>query len=114
MRVVGEWENLCWQSDKRCDLLELGVELSDGLRLERQIVLGRKDRVLYLADMVIAADRTPRRMRHSFSLPLDDACQWQPEVETRDGVLRSGKCAAAVMPLALPEWRADPRGGITC
>jgi hypothetical protein len=110
-RVIGEWENLCWQSDKRCDLLELSVQLSEGLRLERQIVLGRKDHILYIADMVIGADRAPRRIKHSVSLPLEIACQWQPELETRDGVLCRGPMRAAVMPLALPEWRADPRGG---
>jgi hypothetical protein len=111
VRPSGEWENLCWQSDKRCDLLELGIQLSEGLRLERQIVLGKKDRVLYMADMVFAVDRTPRQLKHSVSLPLDNGCRWQPELETRDGVLQTGRMRAAVMPLALPEWRTDPRGG---
>ena len=48
--VVGEWEQFCWQSDKKCDYLELGIELSHGLRLERQLLLARDDRVLFLAD----------------------------------------------------------------
>jgi hypothetical protein len=111
VRVEGEWENLCWQSDKSCDVLELGVPLSAGLRLERQIVLGRRDRVLYLADMILAADGTPRRIKHSLGLPLDHRARWQPEAETRDGCVRSGQMRAAVLPLALPEWRADPRVG---
>jgi hypothetical protein len=110
-RAVGTWENLCWQSDKRCDLLELGIQLSEGLRLERQIVLGKRDQVLYMSDMVFAGDRTPRQIKHSVNMPLENGCRWQPELETRDGVLQSGSMRAAVMPLALPEWRADPRGG---
>jgi hypothetical protein len=111
VQVVGEWENLCWQSDKRCDLLELRIQLSAGLRLERQIVLGKQDRVLYMADMVIAGDPAPRHISHSVSLPLADGCHWQGEAETRDGLLKHGKARAAVMPLALPEWRSDPRVG---
>jgi hypothetical protein len=111
VHVNGEWENLCWQSDKRCHLLELGLQLSNGLRLERQIVLSHKDRVLYMADMVIAADRTARQIRHSVHFPLAPNCHWQPERETRDGLLTRAGMQAAVLPLALPEWRADPRGG---
>jgi hypothetical protein len=110
-RAVGEWEQVCWQSDKRSDYLELGLELSHGLRLERQILLGREDRVLYLADVIITAKGAPQWLTHTIELPLGPATVWQPEAETRDGLLNGGKQFAAVMPLALTEWRADPRGG---
>ena len=36
---------------------------------------------------------------------------WQPEADTRDGVLVDRKPRTAVLPLALSEWRSDPRGG---
>jgi hypothetical protein len=108
---IGEWENLFWTSDKTCDMLELGIKLSNGLRLERQLLLGRKDRVLYLADVLISDCGTPRQLKHSFYLPLDCQVHWQPEAETRDGLLLNDRLRAAVLPLALPEWRADPRGG---
>jgi hypothetical protein len=111
VHVVGEWENLCWQSDKKCDLLELGIELSDGLRLERQLLLAHKDHVLYLSDIVIAADGTKRRLEHASILHMDDLVSWQPECETRDGLILGRRVRAAVMPLALPEWRTEPRGG---
>jgi hypothetical protein len=109
--AMGEWENLFWSSDETCDMLELGIKLSEGLRLERQLLLGRKDRVLYLADVILSDHGTPRRVRHSFRLPLESDVRWQPETETRDGLLVCSERRAAVMPLALPEWRADPRGG---
>jgi hypothetical protein len=111
VRVAGEWERLCWESGKRFDFLELGIELSHGLRLERQILLGRADAVLYLADIVVASDRTPRRLQHSIKLPLDDHDAWRPELETRDGLLLGHRARVAVLPLALREWRADPRSG---
>src|SRR5205085_225414 len=53
----------------------------------------------------------PRRIRHSLALPLAADTNWEPEAETRDGLLVRRKVRTAVLPLALHEWRADPRGG---
>jgi hypothetical protein len=111
VQVAGEWEQTCWQSDKKCDYLELSLELSRGLRLERQILLAREDRLVYLADIVASADGSPHRLSHTIELPLAAETSWQPEDETRDGVLSRGKQRSAVLPLALSEWRSDPRGG---
>ncbi len=108
---LGSWEQLCWQSDKKCDFLELGVDLAEGVRVERQMVLAKRDRVLLVADIVSTADGEPRDLRHTFSLPLGRRVSWLPETETRDGVLCCKKQCTAVLPLGLHEWRADPRGG---
>jgi hypothetical protein len=109
--VDGEWQELCWLTGKRYDLLELGVDLSGGLRLERQLLLARDDCVLYLADIVFAHDDEPHKLQHSVRLPLgpDVVCELEPE--TRDVVLVCGKRPMAVLPLGLNEWRCDPRGG---
>jgi hypothetical protein len=111
VHITGEWEQLCWESDKRFDLLELGLELSHGLRLERQLLFGRQDRILYLADMIISSDRAAHSIRHAVALPLVENTLWRPETETRDGMLCCQGARAAVLPLALHEWRCDPRGG---
>jgi hypothetical protein len=108
---IGAWEELCWQSDKKCDFLELGIMLAEGVQLERHVVLSKRDNVLLIADIVSTTDRTPRELQHSFSLPLGRRVSWLPETETRDGVLVSEKQRTAVIPLGLQEWRADPRGG---
>ncbi|MEX2092215.1 MAG: hypothetical protein WD971_06035 [Pirellulales bacterium] len=108
---IGAWQELCWQSDKKCDFLELGVELAEGVQLERQIVLSKRDNVLLVADVVSAKDRATHKLRHSFSLPLGRRVAWLPEAETRDGVLVSHQRRTAVLPLGLFEWRSDPRGG---
>jgi hypothetical protein len=108
---IGGWEEICWQSDEDCDYLELGIDLADGLALERQILLAKQDSVLYVADVVLAGGRTPHQLRHSLSLPLSRDAAWRPETQTRDGVLAVGDKQIAILPLALFEWRCDPRGG---
>lgn len=113
--AVSEWEELLWRSDPDCDYLELSIDLADGLRIDRQLVLGREDRVLYLADMVVTSGESPRQLRHSIQLPLAPDVVWQPEVETRDGTLADSKLRSAVIPPGLFEWRCDSRGGsLTC
>jgi hypothetical protein len=111
VQFEGEWSQACWQSVGKCDYLELCAELSHALRLERQLILSRADRVVYLADVIISAEDTPRRLVHTIEFPLGPRAHWQPEEETRDGVLASGKQRSAVVPLALTEWHCDPRGG---
>jgi hypothetical protein len=111
IRPTGPWQELCWQSDKKCDFLELGIELTEGLQLERQVVLSKRDNMLLIADVVSSKARDEHKLRHSFSLPLARRVAWIPETETRDGVLMAGKQRTAVLPLGLHEWRCDPRGG---
>jgi hypothetical protein len=108
---VDGWEQVCWQSDEQGDYLELSIDLSHGLRLERQLLLNRADRVVYLADVVLSSDKSPRRIVHAIELPMGPEAVWQPEAETRDGVVAGIKARAALLPLALAEWRSDPRGG---
>jgi hypothetical protein len=109
--VTGSWDELCWQSDKDCDYLELSIDLADGLRLDRQILLAKRDAILFLADVLLSTSAQPQTLRHSLFLPWGRDVTWQPEVETRDGLLVDRKPRAAVLPLALREWRSDPRGG---
>jgi hypothetical protein len=108
---VGPWQELCWESDKKCDFMELGIELAGGLQLERQIVLSKRDNVLLIADVISSKSRESHRLRHTFSLPLARRVAWLPETETRDGVLLANKQRTAILPLGLHEWRCDPRGG---
>ena len=109
----GSWEEICWFSDEDVDYVELVIDLSGGARLERQILLAREELFLLLSDNVIEYGWRQ-------DLPSLISCQWKkgsisrPEKETREGLLVAGKPIARVLPLALPEWRIDPRVGSAC
>jgi hypothetical protein len=55
---------------------------------------------------------TPAHMiSYRGTLPLGSAITCKLEDETREAILSGSRDRALVMPLALPEWRTDPRGG---
>jgi hypothetical protein len=110
-RIIGEWEQSAWETGKRFAYMELGVDMSDGLRLERQLLFAHDDQVLFVADTVLSSAEAPSNLRHEVRLPLAQGVEWRPERDTRDGVLEVGNRRVAVLPLDLHEWRCDPRGG---
>jgi hypothetical protein len=107
--VVGPWEELCWQADHDVVYVELETSLPGGLRVQRQILLARDEQFLFLADAVLNEQRGP--ITYRASLPLAGGTRFEPEAETREGYLSAEKPQALVLPLALPEWRTDPRHG---
>lgn len=109
LEPVGAWEETCWFSDEDVDYLELAIDLTGDARLERQILLAREELFLLLADYVINADG--EEISHRYRLPLAAKVEFEPEKETREGLLKAGKATSRVLPLALPEWRTDPRIG---
>jgi hypothetical protein len=102
---VSDWCNNCWVSDEDVDYLELEIELVEGFRLQRHIVMARKDRFLLLADAVLG----PRRaaLDYRSTLPLGPPVAFKPASKTTEGALVGRKERALVVPLALPEWRDD-------
>jgi hypothetical protein len=105
----GSWSEVCWVSDADCDYLELELELSGSMRVQRQILLSRKDQFLFLADAMLGLEL--RDLTYRGRLPLAAGIAVRPASETRELTLHGKRPRAVVLPLALPEWRADPRGG---
>ena len=103
------WEVNCWASDEDGDFLELELELDEGMRLQRCLFLARKDGFLLLADAVLSSRMCA--LEYSFRLPLTESIKFEPEAESREGYLVGKKRLARVLPMALPEWRVDPRVG---
>ncbi len=111
---LGDWSEVCWISSRRCDYLELEIKLSAGLRLQRQLLLAREDEFLLLADVVLGPAESSvksHELEYSARLPVGAGISAAMGSETRELVLSDRKPRAMVLPLALPEWRVDPRGG---
>jgi hypothetical protein len=106
--AVGDWEELCWVSDDDVDYLELQLELSGGLKIQRQFCLARKDKFLFVADAVLGGQA--QSLRYTMHVPPGDGAII-PASETREISLVARKSRAMLFPLALPEWRTDRRGG---
>ena len=79
--IVGNWETVCWYSDKDVDFLEIEASLGDGLQAERQFLLSRKDDVLLIADAVISNRKG--RIEYQSSLPITTRVGFQGADETR-------------------------------
>jgi len=105
-----EWTETCWFSDRDVDYLELETELGDDWRLQRQFLLARRERFLFVADVILG--ESSARIEAECVWPLAPGLQWAPLEETREGTLWSGENArAAVIPMSLPEWRRAPAEG---
>ena len=106
---VSDWKDVCWISDEDVDFLELEIELDGDLRVQRTMLLARKDRFLLLADAVLGNE--PAKLEYLGVLPLQPGISFDGADESREGFLVGGKRRALVLPLALPEWRSDRRVG---
>jgi hypothetical protein len=106
---VEDWEAICWVSDEDVDYLELEIGLDEGLKLQRQLCLARKDRFLFVADAVLGPCARP--LFHSLRLPLGSEVEAVLNEESREVLLRAPRTKALVFPLSLPEWRVDRRLG---
>lgn len=103
-----DWDHVCWVSDDDVDYLELEARFTGGVRVQRQMLLARADRLLFLSDAVLG--QAEGELDYRGVLPLDPGIAVQPAMETQEIVL-AGRRKLSVQPLALPEWRRDPRGG---
>ena len=116
VRVAGEllssdseWQELCWSSDDDMEYVELELDLSDGWRVQRQMLLARADRFLFTADAVLGPEPGPIDYRRT--LPLPKAVRFKSEPETVEAYLRQRRRRCCVMPLALAEWRGQTHLG---
>jgi hypothetical protein len=114
LEVASGWESICWHSDADVDYLELQIELSEGVIVQRHLALARKDRFLLLADAILGPPGGGLEYRGT--LPYAAGIEFRPAAESREGQIRAvsrkaGPALAQVLPLALSEWRDDSRSG---
>jgi len=108
LTAEGDWTEVLWHREDDGDYLEIERQLSDGWKLERQMLLARKDGFLLVADAVLGPVTSPVEIRHAQSLPLAKELTFDGAKETREGSLMlGGRRKASVVAPALPEWRAE-------
>jgi hypothetical protein len=96
----GDWEAVCWDADKDADYLELQRSLGNGARIDRQLLLPRKEHLAFLADSIIAPAAS--QISYQSRWPIAAGLRFRPEPGSRAVRLRGAKAAARIIPLALP------------
>jgi hypothetical protein len=107
LRLVDDWEEVCWESDNDMDYIELEAQLSDQWRIQRQMLLARADNFLYLADAVLGT--SPGQIRYQHQLPLAEGVSADQTHENTEVHLLAPKRAATIIPPSLSEWKSDCR-----
>ena len=105
LQITSDWEELCWSSDDDMDYIELEVRLNDSWRLQRQILLARRDRFLFSADVLIGGTE-PSKIHYSRPIPLNDQVELVHDDQACEIGIKSKKNLGCMMPLALNEWKA--------
>lgn len=109
LEPVSDFEAVCDEQNDDLDFLELEIELSRGVQLQRQFILSRNDDFLIVADAVLATEVGGLDYRCKW--PLAPGVSGMQETETRELYLTAGKIQSLVLPLALPEWRVARHNG---
>ena len=98
------WEEVCWFSDDDVHYLEIEQRWSQGVTLQRQIMVVREDGAVLIGDSVFAD--TGAKIQYESRLPVADGLKTLPEPETREIIVADTKPRALVLPINLPEWRS--------
>ena len=106
---AGDWQETCWVSDEEVDYLEMQADFGRGIRVERQILLARKDGLLFLGDAILG--RRAAQWEYRGWVPLGGRVSFRAAPQTREGFLVGRQARALVLPLALPEWRSEAAAG---
>jgi len=98
-----EWTCTCWFSDGDADYLELRNGNSDGVRVERQLLLSRIDHFALFAETVTA--RPGAMIECASRLPLAAGAAVRPDGPTRECRVKTPGAAGRAFPIALPAER---------
>lgn len=109
LEQLDDWESVCWESDKDVAYLELQGSFSGGVKVQRQMLLAKRDELLYLSDVILPTEAGSISYRSS--LPCRPAIIFQPAHETRELKMLGSRRQLLVLPLALSEWIAGPSMG---
>lgn len=101
VELADEWACVCWESDPDADYAELQMTGPGRLRVERQLLLSRKDQFLLLSDVISGAPSG--RMVFRSRLPFAPGVRGDGVTGRREFRLTTPRTKVRVFPLALPE-----------
>jgi hypothetical protein len=105
---LDEWTHLCWFSDDDVDYLEVEAKFGHAARVQRQAILFREDRWLFIGDALLCDE--PGNWTLISKLPLASQTAFETDPRMSEGYIvtpRGGRCLT--LPLYLPEWRRQTR-----
>ena len=110
LEPISPWTETLWFTDDDVDYLEWSMDLSEGWNLQRQFLLCRESKWVFVADAVLG-DRSAR-IDYRLEWPLAEGVRGEAAAETHEWKLMGRtRPLACVLPLAFPEWRAAPWPG---
>lgn len=131
VELAEEWSCVCWESDPDADYIELQMAGPGGLRVERMVMLSRKERFLIMADAISgasdvsssvqlvsdsdktnqssrrAANQRKPRIEYESRLPFCEGLVGTCEGVTREAVISGKRLKARLFPLGLPQDRVN-------
>jgi hypothetical protein len=115
--VIGErqvpvkpWKCECWFSDRDADFVELSADLGQGATFVRQVLLGRREDVLVIAEAVRGVDADQRVILQS-RLPVSTRLRPESDGLTREIQIPLPSRRVRVFPVHLPWERAAAADG---
>jgi hypothetical protein len=90
---VADYEETCWVADKDVNYLELEIQLSGGMRLERHVVFAREDQFVFLADAVFGA--RAGKLEYRAWLPLAEGIEFEAHGDHTEGAIVGKKAECA-------------------
>jgi hypothetical protein len=115
----GDWQTVCRHADDDGDYLELQLCLSEAVRIDRQVLVSRREQFAFLADAVVVKQNGPvvpqaGTIEHRLGLLPADRIMLKFDATTREARLQTKGCTARVFPLALPQDRVRSTAGNFC
>jgi hypothetical protein len=111
LAAAGAWSEMCWHREDACDYLEIELPLAGGWKIERQMLLARKERFLFVADALLGPG-TAGDLAYEQGLALSAGVDCRATQDTREVVVcEGGRARALAAPLACGEWRAELSDG---
>lgn len=99
------WDEVCWHEDEDAVYLELQQDFGTHGKLQRQLLLGRKDRFLLISDAVLA--NHSHEIEYVTHWPLASEVEFSAAEKTREASLSVGVATVSILPLSEPEWRSQ-------